>query len=57
VHYLDLSPEVGRTTVRQHQHIVQAIADQDLDAGAGAQAMIDHLTYLREHLLAHYSKH
>jgi GntR family transcriptional regulator, transcriptional repressor for pyruvate dehydrogenase complex len=55
VHYLDLSPEVGRTTVRQHQHIVQAIADQDPDAGA--QAMIDHLTYLREHLLAYYSKH
>lgn len=55
VHYLDLSPEVGRTTVRQHQQIVQAIADQDPDGSA--QAMVDHLTYLREHLLAYYSKH
>jgi GntR family transcriptional regulator, transcriptional repressor for pyruvate dehydrogenase complex len=54
VHYLDLSPEVGRTAVRQHQQIVQAIADKDPDAGA--DAMTEHLTYLREHLLAYYSK-
>jgi GntR family transcriptional repressor for pyruvate dehydrogenase complex len=51
VHYLDLSPEVGRTTVRQHQRIVRAIDDQDADAGQ--DAMIEHLTYLREHLLAY----
>lgn len=55
VHYLDLSPEVGRTTVLQHQQIVQAIADQD--SHAGATAMIEHLTYLREHLLAYYRQH
>ncbi|MGH3354352.1 MAG: FadR/GntR family transcriptional regulator [Nocardioidaceae bacterium] len=54
VHYLDLSPEVGRTTVRQHQRIVQAIADRNPDAGA--EAMVEHLTYLREHLLAYYRK-
>lgn len=52
VHYLDLSPEVGRTTVRQHQQIVRAIANQDPDAGE--QAMIEHLTYLREHLLVYH---
>ena len=51
VHYLDLSPEVGRTTVRQHQRIVRAIADQDPDAGE--QAIVEHLTYLRENLLAY----
>lgn len=51
VHYLDLSPEVGRTTVRQHQHIVRAIADRDPEAGEAA--MIEHLTYLREHLIAY----
>jgi DNA-binding FadR family transcriptional regulator len=51
VHYLDLSPEVGRTTVRQHQRILRAIADRDPDEGEAA--IIDHLTYLREHLLAY----
>jgi DNA-binding FadR family transcriptional regulator len=51
VHYLDLSPEVGRTTVRQHQRIVRAIADQDPDAAEAA--IIEHLTYLRKHLLAY----
>lgn len=51
VHYLDLSSEVGRTTVRQHQRIVRAIAAQDPDAGE--TAIIEHLTYLREHLLAY----
>jgi GntR family transcriptional regulator, transcriptional repressor for pyruvate dehydrogenase complex len=50
VHYLDLSPEVGRTTVRQHQRIVRAIADRDPDAGEAA--IVEHLTYLREHMLA-----
>lgn len=52
--YLDLSPEVGRTTVRQHQHIVRAIADRDPDAAEAA--MIEHLTYLREHLLAYQDR-
>jgi DNA-binding FadR family transcriptional regulator len=51
VHYLDLSPEVGRTTVRQHQKIVRAIVAQDEDAAA--KAMTEHLTYLRNHLIAH----
>lgn len=51
VHYLDLSPEVGRETVRQHLRILRAIADRDPDAGE--QAIIEHLTYLRKHLLSH----
>ncbi|SDY61660.1 DNA-binding transcriptional regulator, FadR family [Modestobacter sp. DSM 44400] len=51
VHYLDLSPEVGRTTVRQHQRIVRAIGEQNPDAGE--EAIIEHLTYLREHILAY----
>lgn len=48
VHYLDLSPEVGRTTVRQHQKIVRAIAGSDPDAAE--RAIVEHLTYLRQHL-------
>ncbi|MGY4920079.1 FadR/GntR family transcriptional regulator [Streptomyces sp. 900116325] len=51
VHYLDLSPEVGRTTVRQHQAIVDAVAAQDPDAGE--EAIVEHLTYLRKHLAVH----
>lgn len=51
VHYLDLSPEVGRTTVRQHQQIVRAIAEQEPEAGE--KAMVEHLTYLRKHILAY----
>jgi len=51
VHYLDLSPKVGRDTVRQHGGILRAIADQDPDAGA--DAIVEHLTYLRRHLQAH----
>jgi GntR family transcriptional repressor for pyruvate dehydrogenase complex len=51
VHYLDLSPEVGRTTVRQHQQIVRAIVEQDPEAGE--KAIIEHLSYLRKHFLAH----
>lgn len=54
VHYLDLSPEVGRTTVRQHQKIVRALAEQD--PAAAEEAMIEHLTYLREHLLAYQQR-
>ncbi|MQA83567.1 MAG: FCD domain-containing protein [Streptosporangiales bacterium] len=49
VHYLNLSPEVGRQTVRQHQRVVKAIADQDPDAAE--RAITEHLTYLRRHLL------
>ncbi|WP_020500574.1 FadR/GntR family transcriptional regulator [Sciscionella marina] len=48
VHYLDLSPEVGRATVRQHHAIVTAIAAGDADAAE--DAVVEHLTYLREHL-------
>jgi GntR family transcriptional repressor for pyruvate dehydrogenase complex len=50
VHYLDLNPEVGRRTVRQHQKIVKAIAASDPDAAE--RAVIEHLTYLREHLFS-----
>jgi GntR family transcriptional repressor for pyruvate dehydrogenase complex len=50
VRYLDLSPEVGQTTVRQHQRIAKAIGDGDADEGEAA--IIEHLTYLRRHLLA-----
>lgn len=51
VRYLDLSPEVGTETVRQHQGIVNAIAAGDQVAAEAA--IIDHLTYLREHLIAY----
>lgn len=51
VHYLDLSPEVGRTTVRQHKTIIDAIANQDPDAAEAA--IVKHLKYLRKHLIAH----
>ncbi len=48
VHYLDLNPEVGRDTVRQHWHIVKALAARDPDAAE--VAVITHLTYLRDHI-------
>lgn len=48
VHHLNLSPEVGRTTVRQHRAIVDAIAARDQDAAEAA--IVEHLSYLREHL-------
>lgn len=51
VHYLDLSPEVGRETVRQHAAILRAIQKQDADAAE--KAIVEHLTYLRRHLIAH----
>jgi len=54
VHYLDLSPEVGRTTVRQHKSIVDAIAAQD--PNAAEDAIIRHLTYLRKHLARHVQR-
>lgn len=54
VHYLDLSPEVGRETVKQHQAIVRAIDTQDPDAGE--EAIVRHLTYLRKHITAHRAR-
>lgn len=54
VHYLDLSHQVGRETVKQHQRILRAIEQQDADAGE--EAIIEHLTYLRHHISAHRSK-
>jgi DNA-binding FadR family transcriptional regulator len=50
VSYLDLSPEVGRKTVAQHQKIVKAIADGD--SAAAEAAITAHLTYLRKHIKA-----
>lgn len=51
VHYLDLSPEVGRETVKQHQRILRAIERQEPQAGE--KAIVEHLTYLRKHISAH----
>lgn len=51
VDYLELSSEVGRETVRQHLAIVRAIRHQDPDAAEAA--IIEHLTYLREHIGSH----
>ncbi|MGI6876780.1 MULTISPECIES: FadR/GntR family transcriptional regulator [Amycolatopsis] len=50
VRYLDLSPEVGRHTVAQHQRIVQAIEDKDPQAAEAA--ITEHLAYLRKHIKA-----
>jgi GntR family transcriptional repressor for pyruvate dehydrogenase complex len=47
VHYLDLSPEVGRETVRHHGAILHAIQRRDPDSAA--VAVTRHLTYLRQH--------
>ena len=51
VSYLELSPEVGKETVRQHGAIVRAIDVQDPDAAE--TAIIDHLTYLQGHIVRH----
>ena len=51
VSYLDLSPEVGRSTYKQHQKIVNAIDNQD--EHAAGEAITEHLTYLRAHLADH----
>lgn len=48
VAYLELSPEVGRETVKQHSKIVKAIKNQDPDAAESA--IIEHLSYLRGHI-------
>jgi GntR family transcriptional regulator, transcriptional repressor for pyruvate dehydrogenase complex len=47
VRFLELSPEVGKLTVRQHLAVFKAIEDQDPEA-AGA-AMQEHLDYLEDH--------
>lgn len=49
VHHLDLDAEVGERTVRQHVAIVRAIEKRDPDAAE--KAMLDHLSYLEDHLL------
>lgn len=54
VHYLDLSPEVGRTTVKQHQSVLNAVTEQDPDAAE--VAIVEHLTYLRTHIAAHRAR-
>jgi len=51
VHYLDLSPDVGRETVKQHRAILRAIEQQDADAGE--KAIVEHLTYLTQRISAH----
>ncbi|ABK73942.1 FadR/GntR family transcriptional regulator [Mycolicibacterium smegmatis] len=51
VHYLNLSPEVGRETVRQHAAILRSVQHQDADAAE--KAIVEHLTYLSRHIQAH----
>ncbi len=48
LHYLDLSPEVGRETVKQHGRILGALAEGDPDEGQ--EAIVEHLNYLKKHL-------
>lgn len=50
VSYLELSPEVGRETVHQHQAIVKAIEAGNADAASAASDV--HLQYLRDHIKA-----
>lgn len=52
VAYLDLSPEVGRKTFKQHQRIVSAIENQN--PTAARESIVEHLTYIREHLGDHF---
>jgi GntR family transcriptional regulator, transcriptional repressor for pyruvate dehydrogenase complex len=47
IRFLELSPEVGRETVRQHLLILGAIEEQDEEAAG--EAMQRHLDYLAEH--------
>ena len=51
VHYLELSPEVGRKTVLQHKAVVRAIRAQDADEAE--RAIIAHLLYLSKHFTSH----
>jgi DNA-binding FadR family transcriptional regulator len=53
VSYVELSPKVGRDSLKQHQAILRAIEAQDADAGE--TAIIEHLSYLRKHLIANRS--
>jgi GntR family transcriptional repressor for pyruvate dehydrogenase complex len=47
VRHLDLNPETGKQTFRQHQALVRAIKRGD---GAAAEsAMVAHLRYLEDH--------
>lgn len=46
VTYLQLTPEVGRTTILQHAHIIKAVEAGDADAAASS--MSDHLSYVRQ---------
>jgi GntR family transcriptional regulator, transcriptional repressor for pyruvate dehydrogenase complex len=48
VAYLELTPEFGKESYKQHSRIVDAIADQD--PRAGREAITAHLTYLRGHI-------
>ncbi|MBV6756711.1 FadR/GntR family transcriptional regulator [Rhodococcus opacus] len=48
VSYLNLSKEVGRNGLRQHQEIVAAIEARDGDLAR--KSMINHLEYLRHHI-------
>lgn len=54
VSYLDLSPEVGRETVKQHGAIVRAIDKRDPESAEAA--IIEHLTYLRGHITDHQNR-
>lgn len=47
VRQLRLTSEVGRHSHKQHERLVEAIRTKDADAAE--QAMIDHLSYLKEH--------
>lgn len=52
VHYLDLSPDVGRETVKQHGRIFHAIENGDPDAGE--EAIVEHLNYLQHQISASF---
>lgn len=51
VSYLELSADVGRETVRQHGRIFRAIEVQDPDDAENA--IVEHLTYLKDHIIQH----
>lgn len=51
VSYLELSADVGRETVRQHGRIFRAIEVQDPDSAE--HAIIEHLSYLKDHIIQH----
>ncbi|MGW4093726.1 FadR/GntR family transcriptional regulator [Nocardia sp. NPDC004750] len=46
VSYLELTPEVGHETIRQHTKIIKAVEKRDEQAAA--EAMHEHLTYVRQ---------